>query len=203
MAWLGEAEAWDELSKICSNEIKSNAKVLFNSDDSAYVLNCLGQNIFVSLKDRNIYSSSPLGELLINEYAEYSKLSILKYLIHSRDLPFSGKMIPPSYLPGGDIFIKGTHVFPLDTVAEYFENNTKEFIKAGKNLAGTQLEYGDMSIKLLPFPRVPVFIIIWVGDEEFPPKSTLLLDSSCISQIPTEIIWSTAMMSIKMILTEK
>jgi len=203
MAWPGEIDAWDVLSEHNSDNVAANAKVLFIAHNSTYVLTCFGQNIFVSLNDRNIYSTTKLGKLLINEYAEYSRLSILKYLIHSTDLPLAEQLIRPSDLPGGDIFIRGTHVLPLDKVAEYFENNSNEFISIGKSLGGTQLEFGDMSIELLPFPRVPVVIIVWSGDEEFPARSTLLIDSSCKSQIPTDIIWSTAMMSIMMMLTNK
>ncbi len=201
MAWPGEIEVWDILSGLDSRDVGANAKALFNSHDSTYVLTCFGQDIFISLMDRNIYGTTTLGKLLINEHYRYSRLPILQYLIHSTDLPLSGQLIRPSDLPGGDIFIRGTHVLPLDKVAEYFENNINEFISIGKNLGGSQLDYGDMSIKLLPLPRVPVIIIVWSGDEEFSPKSSLLIDSSCISQIPTDIIWSTAMMSIKMMLT--
>ncbi|WP_083774392.1 DUF3786 domain-containing protein [Desulfurivibrio alkaliphilus] len=200
MAWPGEAEAWDALTQLCPDETRVNAKVLFNPHNSTYVLNCFGQDIFVSLNDRDIYSNSALGQVLVNQYAEYSHLSILKYLIHSRDLPCSGQMIPPFDLPGGDIFVKGTHILPLDDIAGCFDGNVDKFVKTGKNLAGTQLEYGDMSFKLFPFPRVPVVIIVWEGDEEFPAKATLLLDAGCVSQIPTEIVWSTAMMSVKMLL---
>lgn len=203
MAWPGEIDTWDVLSELDSDNVAANTKVLFIAHNSTYVLTCFGQNIFVSLNDRNIYSTTKLGKLLINEYAEYSRLSILKYLIHSTDLPLAEKLIRPSDLPGGEIFIRGTHVLPLDKVAEYFENNSNEFMSIGKSLGGTQLEFGDMSIELLPFPRVPVVIIVWSGDEEFPARSTLLIDSSCKSQIPTDIIWSTAMMSIMMMLTNK
>lgn len=200
MAWPGETEAWDILSGLNPEDVMVNAKALFNSRDSTYELTCLGQDISISLMDRNVYGATALGKLLINELSDYSRLSILKYLIHSTDLPPSGQLMRPSDLPGGDIFIRGTHVLPLDNVAEYFENNIYEFIGIGKSLGGTQLDYGDMSIKMLPLPRVPVIIIVWSGDEEFPSKASLLIDSSCISQIPTDIIWSTAMMTIKMMI---
>lgn len=200
MAWPGETEAWDILSGLNPEDVMVNAKALFNSRDSTYELTCLGQDISISLMDRNVYGATALGKLLINELSDYSRLSILKYLIHSTDLPPSGQLMRPSDLPGGDIFIRGTHVLPLDKVAECFENNINEFIGIGKSLGGTQLDYGDMSIKMLPLPRVPVIIIVWSGDEEFPSKASLLIDSSCISQIPTDIIWSTAMMTIKMMI---
>ncbi|MCP5003901.1 MAG: DUF3786 domain-containing protein, partial [Planctomycetes bacterium] len=144
MVWPGEKKAWDILSGLKSEDVTTNAKSLFNSHDSTYELSCLGQNVIISLMDRNILSKSTLGKLLVNELAEYSSLSILRYLIHSIDLPFSGQLVRPSDLPGGDIFVRGTHVLPLDKLAEYFENNINEFISIGKSLGGSQLDFGDM-----------------------------------------------------------
>jgi hypothetical protein len=103
-------------------------------------------------------------------------------------------------LPGGDIFTKGTHIIPLDKAAAYFSKHDNEFLTAGKNLGGTQRDYGDMSLNILPFPRVPVVLILWLGDEEFPPTASLLFDSSCVSHLPPDIVWSTSMLVVEMML---
>jgi len=197
----GEKEAWDILSGLDSGNVEANAKVSFNSYDSAYELICFGQDIRISLTDRSIVSTSDPGRLLVNTLGEYSRLSILRYLVTAINVPLSGQLIRPSDLSGGDIFIRGTHVLPLDKVAEYFENNRNEFIHIGKRLGGSQLEYGDMSIELFPFPRIPVVLIVWAGDDEFAPKSSLLFDSTCISHLSTDIVWSTAMMTVEMMLS--
>ncbi|MBN1627398.1 MAG: DUF3786 domain-containing protein [Deltaproteobacteria bacterium] len=73
------------------------------------------------------------------------------------------KLIKPTDLPGGDFFSKGAHVLPLDKITGRFENRFDEFFNAGKDLGGYKAEYGDVSLMLLPFPRVPVFIILWAG----------------------------------------
>ena len=200
MAWPGEKDAWDILSDLDSKEVTTNAQALFNSYDSSYELTCFGQDICISLTEQKIFSKSSLGKLLVNALGEHSRLSILRYLIHSIDLLFSGQLVHPSDLPGGDIFIRGTHVLPLDKIAAYFSNNLNDFLSIGKSLGGSQLDYGDISLKLFPFPRVPVVLIVWSGDEEFAPKSSLLFDSSCVSHLPPDIIWSTAMMTVEMML---
>ena len=203
MAWPGEKEAWDILSSLDPGDVKANAKVSFNSCDSTYELICFGQDIRISSTDRSIVSMSDPGTLLVNTLGEYSRLSILRYLVNAINVPLSGQLIRPSDLPGGDIFIRGTHVLPLDKLAEYFENNRNEFISIGKSLGGSQLEYGDMSLELFPFPRIPVVLIVWAGDDEFAPKSSLLFDSTCISHLSTDIVWSTAMMTVEMMLSSR
>jgi hypothetical protein len=200
MVWPGEEEAWDILSDLDAKEVANNAKASFNSYDSTYTLTCFGQEICISLTDRMIISKSRLGTLMVTALGDYSRLSILRYLIHAIDLPLSGQLVRPSDLPGGDIFTKGTHIIPLDKAAAYFSNNDNGFLMVGKRLGGTQGGYGDMSLSILPFPRVPVVLIIWLGDEEFPSTASLLFDSSCVSHLPADIIWATSMMVVEMML---
>jgi len=200
MIWPGEKDAWDIIRSLASKEIETNADAVFDPDTSTYKLTCLGQEVLVSLPDQEISCPSPLGAILVKELGEYSRLSILRHLIHAKALPLSGRLVKPSALPGGDFFSKGTHVLPLDTITNRFENDFDGFIKIGKALGGTQVEYGDASLKLWPFPRIPVVIILWAGDDEFPSAASLLFDSTCVSHAAIDILWSTAMMTIEMML---
>ena len=201
MTWPGEKEAWDTLCARDSKDVEQKAGAPFNSSDSTYELTCLGQQIRISLTDRQIYSQSALGRVLVNALGEYSRPSILKYLIHAMNRPFSGHFVSPADLPGGDIFKRGTHVLPLDKLAARYGDQLNEFLAMGKSLGGSQLDQGDMSLNLLVFPRVPVVLIAWAGDEEFSPRSSLLFDSSCILHMSTGVIWSTGMMTVGMMLT--
>jgi len=202
MAYSGEKQAWDLLTKIDPQDVQTKADVFFNHECASYVMTCFGQDINISLSDRTIFGKSYLGEFLVKELGEISRLSILRYLIHAQDEPLSGELVKPADLPGGVIFLQGTHVLPLDRIAKRFNNNSEDFLSKGRELGGTQLNYGDMSLKLFPFPRVPLVLIVWSGDEEFPSNCSLLFDSSCTSHMPTDIIWSTAMMTVEIILYE-
>jgi hypothetical protein len=200
MLWQGEQEAWETLSALDSKDVEARAGAVFDPGNSAYNLACLGQEISVSIKKRGVTGSSSLGRFLVEGFGEYSRLSILRYLINARNLVFSGKLVKPDDLPGGDFFSKGSHVLPFDKIIGRFENDFDGFIKTGRSIGGSQAEYGDVSLQLLPFPRLPVFVILWAGDDEFPAKGSLLFDSTCTSHAATDILWSTAMMTIEMML---
>jgi hypothetical protein len=198
MMWQGEHAAWDILSVMDSKDIEARAFAVFDPDKSTYKLSCLGQEISVSLMNRSIIWSSALGRFLIEDLEEYSRLSILRYLITAKVLPFSERLVKPSDLPGGDFFSRGTHILPLNKIIGKFEKDFNGFIKTGMTLGGVRAEYGDVSLRLLPFPRIPVYIIIWESDDEFSAKSSLLFDSSCISHASIDILWATAMMTLEM-----
>jgi len=203
MIWTGEKEAWEILLSLDSKEVERRAGVTFDLNASRYRLRCFAEDLYISLTDKTFLRASPPGKYLITELGEPSRLSILRYLAHAKDLPLSGNLVKPSDLPGRNFFSKGTHVLPIDKITKRFENDFDEFMNLGKTLGGSQLEYGDVSLRLLPFPRIPVVIILWAADEEFPSKSSLLFDSTSVSHAATDILWSTAMMTIEMMIALK
>lgn len=40
------------------------------------------------------------------------------------------------------------------------------------------LDYGDFSVIVKALPLVPVALVLWEGDEEFPPEGNILFDRS-------------------------
>jgi hypothetical protein len=65
-------------------------------------------------------------------------------------------------------------------------------MKSGAQIASL----GDAAIRLYPLPRVPVTMILWLEDEEFPARTALFFDSTVDFQVLlSDIVWSIAMMS--------
>ena len=52
------------------------------------------------------------------------------------------------------------------------------------------------------FYSITIVLILWAGDEEFSPRSSLLFDSSCLEHMSTDIVWSTAMMTVELMLAD-
>lgn len=196
----GEQQAWKILAELDPEDVCVRATVLFDKTAYQYILKSFSQDIYIFPKEKNIFAISPTANLLLNSLGRYSRLSILWYLINSKDISLSGELIKPGDLSGGAIYLKGTHVLPLDKLAEKYSGCIGQFIKRGVELGGEELGFGDASIRLWPFPRVPVVLIIWKGDEEFPARAYLLFDSTCQVQLPADVIWSTATMSLLVML---
>jgi hypothetical protein len=47
-----------------------------------------------------------------------------------------------------------------------------------------------MAYRLLPFPRVPVYYLLWQGDDEFEPRVTVLLERSIENVLAADAIWA-------------
>jgi len=137
---------------------------------------------------------------LLDTREYFFSLSIAWYLACARDIPLSGRLMKPVHMKGGQMFARGTHVLPLDELAEKYSDDREGFLKRGALFGGVPGSQGDVSVCLPAFPRVPVYIALWSGDDEFPPRADLMFDSTCELQVPIDVVWSIASMSVLIML---
>jgi len=155
MTLTGEELAWELLSQKTPADIESAAGAVYDPAANSFRLPCFDADILVSVQNKTIDSFSDTGNILTGKFKFLSILAILRYLIHAKNTPESDELIKPSELPGGDFFLYGTHVLPLDQLADRFGNDIDAFIKKAKKLGGRPQSFGDASVKL--FQNFPLF----------------------------------------------
>jgi hypothetical protein len=67
----------------------------------------------------------------------------------------------------------------------FFNLDREERLSRMLSWGGKPLELGDEGLLFHIFPRLPLAIVHWRGDEEFPPYSKLLFDISASNFMPT------------------
>ena len=196
----GENKCWDILAASDPIAICRNAAARYDAATGCYLLDTFGSEITISPAAKKISGGSKTGELLLTRLGYFSRLSILWYLVSAKDISLSGKLINPMNLRGGHLFFRGTHVLPLDKLAEKYNTDAEGFLNKGISLGGEKVCYGDAAIKFFPLPRISVVLILWRGDDEFPPGADLLFDTTAETQLAIDILWSIAMMNILIML---
>jgi hypothetical protein len=192
----GEEKAWRILRGLDPFDVCRNASVVFDEKNRYYILRSFCIDFSVIPEEKIIKGATHQGETIIKKYSYFFIHSCLWYLINAKDIPLTGRLIKPVNIKGGEMFFRGSHVLPLDNMAKKYGDDKEAFIKKGEELCAEVLDYGDASLKILPMPRIPVTLILWLKDEEFPPRADLLLDSTYELQLPLDILWSIAMLSI-------
>lgn len=189
---IGEEKAWDILSNIKPEEVCKNALVSYDESRGIYTVKSFGTDFHVLPVQRRVSATSPLGLRLLGIKEFFFELSILWYLVSAKNISVSGKWIKPVDAKGGQIFFMGTHRLPLDELAEKYGHDIKGFMTKVVEYGGNKCSYADACAILYPFPRIPVKLLLWLEDDEFPPRIDLLIDSSCDVHLPTDVIWSIA-----------
>jgi hypothetical protein len=81
-----------------------------------------------------------------------------------------------------------------------FGGNPEEILGPVQQLGGQQEELGDFAVTIPAFPRIPITLVFWKGDEEFEARLSILFDRSVLRYLPTEdIVLATQMMAYRLI----
>lgn len=192
----GEMAAWDELSRLDPADVCRNTGAAYDASEGVYLLDSFGIQFRFSTANKEMSSSDERGAAYLGRLGYFYRLSSVWYLVKARDIPPAGRLLGPSNLSGGQLFFRGSHVLPLPAVAAKYNENPGAFTERGVLLGGVRASYGDEAVELRPFPRIPVTLLLWRGDDEFPPRADILFDAGIEKQLPLDIIWSVAMMSV-------
>jgi hypothetical protein len=192
----GEAKAWEILAGLRSKDVCAGAKAAYDDSTGVYTIRSFGIDFIVSIGDRTIASNDPGSGLFLERYKDFFKLAVLWYMTSAKDIPATERLIRPLDVKGGQRFFSGTHVLPLNRVQDKYGKDKKAFIERGLRFGAEITSFGDAAVRLYPLPRVPVTIILWLQDEEYPARATLFFDSTVDFQLSlSDIVWSSAMMT--------
>ena len=118
------------------------------------------------------------------------ELILLTYLVRSQELELSGEFVNEKQLPGGETFFRGPHHLSTGSLEQVFGEDRIAFLSAGEGLHGTVMDLGDAAVRLPVFPRVPVILILWEKDDEFPARITVNFDATVSSHLSLDIVWA-------------
>jgi len=186
----GQEKAWDILSEMNPDDVCRNALVSFDANSGLYTVKSFGIDFFVSPGNKKIFSHSSFSHVLLDIKEYFFELSVVWYLVSAKNPLPAGKWVKPVNVKGGQIFFMGTHQLPLEELAERYINNPEGFIRRAREFGGRVCNYADACVELYPFPKIPIQLLLWLEDEEFPPRVDLMLDTTCDIHLPTDVIWS-------------
>ena len=171
--------AWEALSARDSAEVAACG--LVELDDSGRVkVPFLSDTFLVDIPARKV--------LFENEAEVYPFLSvlILHYLVGADKGAISGEWISFREFEGGDAYFGSFTDRSLVPFKNAFENRPDLLEPAAGPLGGEPVEFGDIGIRVPVFPKLPLAVVLWRGDDEFPPEVNILFDKSANSILRTE-----------------
>lgn len=123
---------------------------------------------------------------------EYFDLFVIYYLLRAGDTAPTGEWVSEKDLPGGATFFRGPHQVPTDSICKRFDNDLQGFKACCANLGGTPLAMADAAFRFTITPDIPIAVLYWLGDEDFPAEAKILYDKSIIKLLSLDIIFALA-----------
>lgn len=120
---------------------------------------------------------------------------VLHYLAGSTGPVTPGDWISYQQVPDGRFYMDAFLKRAKDPMLTAFGNRPEALVKLASKMYKTRpLDYGDFSVVVQALPHVPVALILWKRDEEFPADGSILFDESISDILSAEdIAWLAGM----------
>lgn len=114
---------------------------------------------------------------------------IAHYLLGASDETETGEWITFRDIPDGHFYYDAFLRRARDPFIKTFGQNPELYEKVASMIGGTPVkELGDVAFDFRVFPKITVRIVLWKGDEEFPPEASILFDRNIQFFLPVEDI---------------
>ncbi|MGE5841919.1 MAG: DUF3786 domain-containing protein [Deltaproteobacteria bacterium] len=180
-----DLEALARLSGAVTGRDKEGRKTL--------VLDALNQKVSLTWPDFAFSPERPGAEIPIQQQILY-----LHYLCgawSSKGAGASGQWISFQEIPDGRFYMDAFQRRAKNPMVMSFGDQPELLLKVATELYGAvPFDQGDASVVVRALPLVPIALILWKGDEEFPPEGNVLFDRSVVRILSAEdIAWLSGM----------
>jgi len=111
---------------------------------------------------------------------------VLDYLRRADGSLPSGEWIGFQELPDGSFYRQAFQGYSGDRLAADLAADIDRFRRAADALGGEPLSIGDAGYAFRVLPHVPLAVVWWDGDDEFPANATVLFDRDAGAYLPTD-----------------
>lgn len=156
-----------------------NSGAGYDAGKRVFTLSFAGETYFIGYPGGEVQSAC--GEPV----ADSDRTLLILYLVGASGLPLRGRWLSFLELPSGSHHwgpFQGDGLRPL---AQTFGTAPARLREAGRKMGAAPLEMGDCGIVVPALPRLPLAVAVWQGDEEFPPRATILFDAVAPTYLDT------------------
>ncbi len=184
-----------DLARLEPKDVCLNSSVIFNREKESYVVPYLNRTYLVNHNTGDVMNMEDGQKAPI-----HLQILFLHYLATADGTPLTGEWITFKELPGGQIYVDPYQGRTIKPLLKYFGQDPHQFLEIARSLGGEPETFGDVSVIMRPFPKIPLGFLFWEGDDEFSPSANIIYDSSAPHYLPTEdyallpglIIWEMA-----------
>jgi hypothetical protein len=171
---------------------KKDPRIMALNSGADYQPNPQGGSFQFSFINRSVSVSWPEGRITVSEGEKELSLQeqglIMHYLIGASGAPLTGDWITFREIPSGEFYYSAFVQRAKEPLVKAFGHRPQLLLELGTRIGGAQSNQGHASLLLQVLPGIPVCLILWAGDEEFPPEGNILFDASISQYLSAEDI---------------
>ncbi len=114
------------------------------------------------------------------------KILLCHYLLHASGEPPKGELITFRQIPDGHFYFEAFQRRARDPFLGTFGKDPELFQRCGRMLGGREVAAGDVGLAFQVLPRIAIQLVLWRGDDEFPPEAGILFDANIRQELAAE-----------------
>ena len=177
--------AWNRLTGRDASELALACGGKLTGDTSggkSVELDFLGRPVVVSCQEAAVYDKGSGNAVSLQE-----QVLVLHYLERAKGDVLTGKWISYQEIPDGRFYMDVFKKRAKDPLTRAFGEHPDRLVDLAVSAYGARpFDHGDKSVVFHAFPFVPIALIIWKGDDEFPPDGNILFDGSVVELLSAE-----------------
>ncbi len=149
-------------------------------------LDVLGDSFEIDIPERRMALAGQGGGAV--EISAAWGILVLHYLLAEVPVPAPTGLVSFEQIPEARAYSAPYRGRVIERFCHTVGRSCETFVSAAQALGGQRVAGGDCAMRLLVFPRVPVTIVWYAGDDEFSPGATFLYEDVVSSVLVTEDI---------------
>lgn len=164
--------------EIDPKEISERTGFFYDEEKKVFTVVFMGSTYEISFPDYKISHKEDEKGVYPLEEAMNAKIFMVRYLSEKAKAPSSGKFLTYREVPWGEVYFRQFQGRCLMRLAFSYGNKLEAFKKVMTAMGSKPLEQGDCAFELEFMEGFFIRLILWEGDDEFPPSSQILFSDN-------------------------
>jgi hypothetical protein len=175
-------DAWERVSSLEVNTLASNSGAMRKEGTKTLALKVLDEECIIDLEKREIsYSGRRTGSM-----SRHIQILILHYLIGAGNAQLANRPATFRDFDGGAVYYTAFKARTIDPLVKVFGSNPELLKHVCEAMRAERVDTGSIGFRMEFFPKLPVTVVLWLGDEEVPTTANMLFDANAGKILPTE-----------------
>lgn len=159
-------------------EIAGRLGIPYDKEKRAFTLNFLGTVYQITYPDFQVSRHEddrgyyPLEEMI------YAKILTIRFLLKGAASTGTGRYKTYREMPWGEVYLRQFDGRCIKRLAFSYGNRLKDFKRIMEHIHAKPVKHGDVAYELEIYPGYFLQMILWEGDDEFPPSSQILFSDN-------------------------
>lgn len=164
--------------EIDPKEISERTGFFYDEEKKVFTVVFMGSTYEISFPDYKISHKEDEKGVYPLEEAMNAKIFMVRYLSEKAKTLSSGKFLTYREVPWGEVYFRQFQGRCLMRLAFSYGNKLEAFKKVMTAMGAKPLEQGDCAFELEFMEEFFIRLILWEGDDEFPPSSQILFSDN-------------------------